>query len=155
MTKDEYASYLQSEHWQKLRAEMFDSDSFCNHCEVPRWLAEIAYDQDLHLHHLNYASLGREQWEDLEILCRRCHEIETFGRSELRELKQAHCELCERIHFNYRSRLCQTCRPLFEGPYLYNIQKKDLPRPDFDGGSVFDYLDWFIQNVRRGMPDVQ
>ena len=41
------------------------------------------YDQDLHVHHRNYQRVGAELDSDLRSLCRRCHEIETFGESSL------------------------------------------------------------------------
>jgi len=110
MTKTEYANYLQSEHWRKLRREFIEaSGNKCERCEIPRWLAEIAYDQDLHVHHKSYANLGNESLDDLEVLCRRCHDIETFGRSELREPKSAICEMCAGTHWNPRSSLCPIC----------------------------------------------
>lgn len=35
------------------------------------------------MHHANYSRVGREEDEDLRALCARCHEIETFGSSQL------------------------------------------------------------------------
>jgi hypothetical protein len=84
----------------------------CNQCDMPRWLAEIAYDQDLHVHHLTYASRGNEEMDDLEILCRRCHELETYKRTELREVKPAFCEACGMMHWDYRSSYCIICSEL-------------------------------------------
>ena len=128
MTKDEYATYLQSEHWQTLRKELLDEIPICGRCSLPRWLAELVYGQDLHVHHKHYASLGNEEWDDLEILCRRCHEVETFGRSELRAPREAKCEACGATHWNYRSSVCATCNQVFGEPYLhylcYNAQMK-------------------------------
>ena len=46
-------------------------------------MSVIAYDQDLHVHHKNYQNIGAELDSDLEVLCRRCHEVETFGESAL------------------------------------------------------------------------
>jgi hypothetical protein len=127
MTKKQYSAYLQSAHWQDLRKEMLAGQSYCARCEVPRWLAELLYDQDLHLHHLNYEHLGKEQWEDLEVLCRRCHEIETFGRSELKAPKKSRCELCSKFHFDYRSPYCPACESVLCGGYLHSISLKPLP----------------------------
>lgn len=127
MTKTEYAEYLQSEHWQSFRKQCLDGASCeCERCEIPRWLAEIAYDQDLHLHHKNYACLGKETWEDIEILCRRCHELETFGRSDLRMPKRARCHQCGMQHFDTRSDLCKTCDDVFNSPWLWWVTNTDF-----------------------------
>lgn len=82
-TKSEYRAYIQSEAWQKRRKEFLALRGHCNRCLLPRWAAIIAYDQDLNVHHRNYQSVGHELGEDLEPLCRRCHEIDAMGRSAL------------------------------------------------------------------------
>jgi hypothetical protein len=96
MTKTEYREYLSSPHWQKLRKEFISGQTECNRCALPRWIVVLAYDQDLHAHHNSYARLGREQWEDLEALCRRCHELETFGRTSLAPVRTIPCVICKR-----------------------------------------------------------
>jgi hypothetical protein len=127
MTKKKYAAYLASSHWQQLRKEYLDEASECEKCAIPRWFAEIAYDQDLHLHHLSYQNLGKEGLEDLQVLCRRCHDLETFGRTELREPKRAQCEFCAAIHWNYRSHLCPICVGIFNTSQVYDVLIKKLP----------------------------
>jgi 5-methylcytosine-specific restriction endonuclease McrA len=113
MTKTEYAQYTQSEHWQQRRKQAIaDAFNQCERCDLPRWIASLIYDQDLHVHHRNYQNLGDEQSEDLEVLCRRCHDIETFGRSDFREIKKAECSLCYSNHFNVYSDYCNTCQLL-------------------------------------------
>jgi hypothetical protein len=110
MTKTEYAKYLQGPGWKKRRLEAIENaGGECEKCQMPRWLAEIAYDQDLHVHHLSYANKGNELAEDLQVLCRRCHDIETHGRSELREIKHSTCELCAGIHYDRREPYCECC----------------------------------------------
>lgn len=131
MTKTEYKSYLQSSEWQEKRLEAiaYGGDA-CARCEMPRWLAEIAYDQDLHVHHLTYANRGNESMDDLEVLCRRCHEVETFGRSELGEPKRAHCEACGDTHWNYRSNHCTVCASLRFYPrgFFHRLQQPDMTK---------------------------
>lgn len=115
MTKTEYAQYLQSPHWKSTRLEAIETANHkCERCEIPRWLAEIAYDQDLNVHHLSYENLGAEEWDDLQALCRRCHEIEKFGRSGLREPKFAICEKCGVKHWNPYSSNCERCSDILE-----------------------------------------
>jgi 5-methylcytosine-specific restriction endonuclease McrA len=76
---------------------------------MPRWLARIAYDQDMHLHHLSYANLGHETAADVELLCRRCHDLETFGRSDLAAPKSHKCPSCDGLHWNPYSDECDEC----------------------------------------------
>lgn len=110
MKKTEYARYLQSPEWQERRQQKIEEvGNRCERCDLPRWLAEIAYDQDLNVHHRTYARRGSENLDDLEVLCRRCHEIVTFRRSELRAPKKATCERCESAHWDYRSSACSMC----------------------------------------------
>lgn len=116
MTKSEYAAYVQSESWQKLRKEYLEEFGECERCRLPRWLASIAYDQDLHVHHLSYKNLGNEDWCQLEALCRRCHELETFGRTELRAVKTWKCALCGERHYDSSMELCRTCQCIFRDP---------------------------------------
>ncbi len=118
MTKKQYAAYLCSEHWKCLRKQILDDRTACERCHLPRWLAELTYDQDLHVHHKTYANLGRENVADLEVLCRRCHDIETYGHSELSVVKSFNCFICDRIHWNPRSKLCGFCLELGKAPLL-------------------------------------
>ncbi len=101
MTKTEYREYIASSDWQERRRQyLLRSGTACFRCELPRWLACICYDQDLHVHHLSYANVGNEKDFDLGSLCRRCHQIETFGRSDLNEPRSAICVSCGRRHWN-------------------------------------------------------
>lgn len=115
-TKTSHREYLQSAHWKAKRAEAIEwYCGECNRCQMPRWLAEIVYDQDLHVHHRTYANKGAETMADLEVLCARCHEVETFGRSELRQPKRALCEACLGAHWDYRSHYCNVCEAVRNG----------------------------------------
>jgi hypothetical protein len=119
VTKTEHAEYLQTDHWRNLRKRFLADHDHCERCEMPRWLAAIAYDQDLHVHHKSYANRGNE-WEicDLEALCRRCHDVESFGRSDLREVKYSRCSLCGDKHWDRRADRCAYCaRMLNEGAF--------------------------------------
>jgi hypothetical protein len=70
----------------------------------------MAYDQDLHAHHTSYAHIGmEEEIDDLEAPCRRCHDIEHHGRSDLREPKTATCGLCKKKHWNPYANQCDYC----------------------------------------------
>jgi hypothetical protein len=108
MTKTEYREYIASEEWRARRGEFLKAYSHCNRCSIPRWLAVVAYDQDLSVHHKSYARIGAELDDDLEPLCRRCHEIETFGVSSLHQLQEAKCTYCDRR--TYRLWPCPVCQ---------------------------------------------
>lgn len=135
MTKSEYEQYLQSDHWKNFRKGYLDLHPYCENCELPRWLAQITYDQDLHVHHRTYENIGKEQNSDMQSLCRRCHEIETFGRSDLRAPKAVKCTLCGETHWNPRSEYCEHCWFILRG-YFANI----LDKPHPEGGNVRAYI---------------
>lgn len=89
---------------------MIQARPYCSRCQIPRWLAVIAYDQDLHCHHHSYANRGTErEIEDLAPLCRRCHQIETFGRSDLKAPRSTRCGSCGNVHWNPWADNCDRC----------------------------------------------
>jgi 5-methylcytosine-specific restriction endonuclease McrA len=66
MITNEYKKYLKSEKWQKLRKSVFsERGKKCEICSKSKWL---------HLHHLTYERIFNELPEDLQVLCRTCHE---------------------------------------------------------------------------------
>ncbi len=110
MTKSEYRKYISSEHWQRRRKEFLSkTENFRCRCGIDRDMAVVAYDQDFHVHHRSYANLGAEPDSDLQALCRRCHEIKTFGSSVLHELKTASCRVCGSLTYNRASAICWAC----------------------------------------------
>ena len=149
--KAEYQKYLQSAHWQQRRKQFItDIGHACEKCDIPRWLAQIAYQQDLNVHHLNYQNLGHEEDCDLEALCRRCHEIETFGRSDFRAPKKATCEFCAEDHWNVYSSLCDVCLALLgiKRPVSSRFEYTD-PRNNHESQiweSILGELLWFFES---------
>ena len=65
----DYADYLQGTHWRHFRYEFYRQKDlvFCECCgnEDPRGIA---------LHHKTYERLGREQFDDVLMLCEDCHD---------------------------------------------------------------------------------
>lgn len=114
MTKTEYRNYISSPQWQARRKEFLSWSNYCEACDLPRWLAIIVYDQDLHVHHMSYANIGHELDNDLASLCRRCHEIETFGGSSLRAPRKFKCQFCDEITFDLVDRICPYHRAFLE-----------------------------------------
>lgn len=82
-TRTSYRQYVASEAWLQRRKLFLMSRPNCERCGISKEQALEAYDQSLHVHHRNYQRVGCELDSDLEALCRRCHEIETFGKSSL------------------------------------------------------------------------
>lgn len=60
----EYSRYIQSETWRNRRREYLKNHP---NCEVCGYFSE-------EVHHLSYERLGRERDEDLQALCKSCHE---------------------------------------------------------------------------------
>lgn len=138
MTKTEYREYIQSPAWQVRRKDFLKSLSFCCKCWIPRYLAQLTYDQDLHVHHLSYANVGNEKPNDLMPLCRRCHEIETFGRSSLKEIKSHICGVCKTAPvFDPYSNNCEVCNGLIVDGY----SRRSLVAPHWGtAGAVWEQL---------------
>src|SRR4051812_30537061 len=61
-----YQAYLKSNHWLDVKRRYRESDR-------PQDCVLCGADEDLHLHHMTYARLGRELLTDLVALCARCH----------------------------------------------------------------------------------
>lgn len=135
MTKAEYAEYLRSEHWQNFRATILQERATCGRCGMQRWLATLLYHQDLNLHHLTYASIGSENTCDVEVLCRRCHELATFGTTELKKIRSYTCNFCYETHFNRYSNFCEACDKILNTHYL--MQKTSVGPPIWKATMTF------------------
>lgn len=121
MTKTEYREYISSPTWKERRKEFLAiNGTHCANCNLPRLFAIVAYDQDLHVHHVSYARIGQELDEDLKALCKRCHEIETFGVSRLHEPSSISCQNCGGKTFNVISLRCDNC--VLSGDYNYIVE---------------------------------
>lgn len=67
MTKASYREYLQSPHWKKVSGEARRRARYrCQECGARGVRLEV--------HHLSYKNLGDERPEELQALCRACHE---------------------------------------------------------------------------------
>jgi hypothetical protein len=131
VTKGEYKLYLSSAEWIARRSKFLQTWNYCNRCDLPRWLAIIAYDQDLHVHHRHYQSIGNERPEDLEGLCKRCHEIETFGRSALRSIRPEKCAGCGGPNYDRYATFCIRCVAVTD--FLRDLPP--APPVDFEKGN--------------------
>lgn len=62
--KENYLTYLNSDHWKELRSKKLREIPRCIHCESP---------YRLNVHHVNYRHLTDCVSSDLEVLCEECH----------------------------------------------------------------------------------
>lgn len=76
---EEYEKYLETPHWQAFRKLAFEAQMkragrlFCERCPIDRNTKNTV---ELHVHHLTYERLGKERVQDVEIICRACHDKE-------------------------------------------------------------------------------
>lgn len=72
--REKYAAYLCSREWGVLKRAVHErAKGHCERCDVPSIDA---------VHHLTYARKYKEKLEDLEGLCKSCHEY-THGKSDI------------------------------------------------------------------------
>ena len=64
MSKQEKYKYLNSAKWQNIRRFIIERDKNCVYCGDKT---------NLHVHHIHYLRLGRENLSDLVVLCNKCH----------------------------------------------------------------------------------
>lgn len=63
----QYVAYIHSRPWFRLRKRVFEQRGRqCERCGTAKGIIQV--------HHKTYKRLGRELLEDLEVLCKRCHE---------------------------------------------------------------------------------
>lgn len=66
--KQKYYDYLNSKEWADIRLDMYEIKG--NKCE------RCGNKQQLEIHHISYKNIFNEEPEDLELLCRSCHQKE-------------------------------------------------------------------------------
>lgn len=71
LSKDEYAQYLTSPHWLLIQDLVYSAVTHCQLC----W-----FGHPLNIHHITYERLGNENFEDLIVLCQRCHIERAHGK---------------------------------------------------------------------------
>lgn len=63
-----YKSYLRTPHWQRVKRAAYGKlGRVCHACGYAN--------KEIHVHHLSYKNRGREDMEDLMLLCKDCHEM--------------------------------------------------------------------------------
>lgn len=61
-----YWQYMKSEKWQLIRDEVLEERGHA--CEV------CYSDENLHVHHFTYEHFGDESLDELQVLCKSCHQ---------------------------------------------------------------------------------
>jgi hypothetical protein len=85
---DEYQVHLASRKWAQLRTQKLAQVGYCcERCGLSR------HTRPLDVHHLTYDRLGHERLEDLQVLCKTCHEGADEERARAAELKRAQSAL--------------------------------------------------------------
>lgn len=65
MENQVYLDYINSEEWAEKSRRFIWEASSCENCGSK---------ENLQCHHLNYDNLGNETREDVEVLCKKCHD---------------------------------------------------------------------------------
>jgi len=95
MTASKYQIYLASLHWKQLRKwTLKERGGACEECGISNIWAVIGYGQPLNVHHIKYERLGHERPEDVQVLCRRDHELKHFGSTTLPDLSALYWKIC-------------------------------------------------------------
>lgn len=80
-----YQAYLQTRYWRRVRAALFIAHNL--RCKSPRCVDCDSWyggERDLHVHHLHYRNKGREQLDNLILLCAACHQLLHSGHLVIR-----------------------------------------------------------------------
>jgi HNH endonuclease len=80
-----HGEYIASQEWRRRRRAFLAKHALCNRCGRDNDEHHRLFGTALHVHHVSYARLGAELDEDLETLCKDCHEDEesaTFDPTE-------------------------------------------------------------------------
>lgn len=73
MTREEYAIYLESEHWREFSVSIKKLRNCCEKCGVTNQEATKKWRQALNVHHLTYKNIGHESPKDVIVVCWKCH----------------------------------------------------------------------------------
>jgi len=72
----DYREYVASQEWRRRRRAYLRRYPGCSRCGMTSAEHKEQFDTALHVHHVSYARLGSELDDDLETLCKRCHDLE-------------------------------------------------------------------------------
>lgn len=119
MNKTPYIKYLKSSKWKALRKEvLYKRGRICERCK------EDLKGKITDIHHKTYENIFNESPEDLEILCRACHEKE-HGKFKKRDI----------LYFSSKSQethffISKYNHPLKNIKRVYNRKKDELTKDE-------------------------
>jgi len=73
-----YAEYLKTDHWKNVKKKVFIRVG--NKCQL------CSSKINLNVHHNTYENRGEERYEDLIVLCQKCHEIFHFNNNSIKNI---------------------------------------------------------------------
>lgn len=128
--KKNYSEKLKSPKWQKKRLEVLNRDSFkCRYCKDDK--------TELHVHHLRYEGYNPEDTslENLETVCKHCHNILEFSKGYYKVLSVKnflYCRVAECLPINIME---------YNMVYIiYNNSHQEILIVLYQGSELFDYL---------------
>jgi hypothetical protein len=81
--KENYLEYIAGAKWKRLRdAKIKAVGGVCERCGISK------FSTTLEVHHLHYKTFKRERLEDLQVLCRKCHEFADIERQTVTDLEK-------------------------------------------------------------------
>ena len=89
-----YEDYMSSREWRRYREGYWKRNphELCQRCGMSNYEHRIKFGTRLHLNHKDYRTLGCEADEDLEPICKACHDQEHSGDSNVESLLEALAE---------------------------------------------------------------
>lgn len=114
--------YLKTERWRRFRDTILATRCNCERCGLHDDCSAFFYCQRLDIHHLTYQNLGNEKPEDVQVLCRACHEI---AETEKNPPKGRFTGYPGLVEF-----LCPRCS-VMTGVILFRDSEGKLPHPKF------------------------
>lgn len=112
MNKQQYTEYLQSDHWQKLRAR--------KKRRVRKTAGKVrcaicGTEEQIETHHLQYRNIYDVLTSDLRLLCRRCHQVahDLMGAGILHNKYSSHHAMFGALKSKVKKQLGLTGKNLF------------------------------------------
>ena len=142
-----YRDYMSSPEWRRFRESYWKRNpgKVCERCGMTATEHRVNYGIRLHLHHKNYRSLGCEVDEDLEPICKRCHESEHSGDAAVEFLMgvlETRDPVLQFVHWPEIPELPDTDWE-FAALELIDIQRNQ--NAEFPSAKTLDWLEEFVR----------
>jgi len=84
----EYTKYLNSKEWLNIRLDILTIRKSCEKCGSKK---------KLQVHHKHYKNIFKEEPEDLELLCDKCHKNEHKNNLKTKKQKKQKRSLAQKV----------------------------------------------------------